>query len=110
MTKILLDVILNLLGIMIYFINRYMGRTSIKKFSLKFWFKDNLPEFISTLLMNISLMILVHLPETTVSLDRLMELLPFDIHIAALPALSLMLGLGLTHTFYKLFQTKTKIK
>lgn len=109
MGKILLDILLNLIGIAIYFLNRYARRTAKKKFSVRFWIQDNLPEFISTMLMNIALMILVHLPETSVSLDRLMAILPFDLHLAGLPTLSFMLGLGLTATFYTLFKTKTKI-
>ena len=110
MEKILLNIALNLIGIGIYFINRYIGRQAKGKFSWSFWLKDNLPEFISTMLMNIALMILIHLPETSVSLDKLMTWLPFDLHLAGLPTLSFLLGLGLTSVFYQLFRNKTKLK
>ena len=51
--------VLNLIGILIFFINRYANRT--KKtigFSLKFWLKDNWPEVSSTLLFDLALIVI----------------------------------------------------
>jgi len=107
MKAIIIDSILCLLGIVIYFMNRYANRKmKTKKASFSFWIQDNYPELISTMALNIALMILIHLPETYVSMDKLFEGLPFDMHVSGIPALSFFFGLGLTATFYNLFKTK----
>lgn len=110
MNKILIDCILCFLGIIVYFLNRYANRKLKTNLSLKYWWNDNWPELSTTVVLNIALMILIHLPETYVSVDKLFEGLPFDLHVSGIPVLSFLFGLGLTATFYNLFKTKTAKK
>lgn len=102
------DYILCLMGILVYFINRYANKKQKDtKLSLSYWFKDNWPELTTTLLLNAAIMILVHLPGTTVDLTKLTDSLPFGLNVAGVPTLSFLLGLGLTAAFYRMFKSKT---
>ena len=105
----MIDYILCLIGIMIYFINRYANR-KIKTigFSVKFWIAENWPEMTTTVLMNIALMIIIHQPGTVISFDKMFESLPFVMSVAGMPLLSFLIGLGLSALFYRLFKEKTK--
>ena len=103
---ILIDMALCLLGIMIYFINRYANRKGKTKPSFRYWLNDNWPELVTTAALNAALMIIIHLPGTTVSFERLFAGLPFDMSVSGLPTLSFFLGLGLTASFYRMFKTK----
>ena len=101
--------ILNLIGVMIYFINKYANRKNKTKFNGKFWFRDNWPELACTLLLNIALMLLLMQPETNINIDELIkENRPFSLQLAVKPFFSLLLGLGLSAVFYKMFKSKTK--
>lgn len=101
--------ILNLIGILIYFINKFANRTHKSKFSFSFWFKDNAPELLSTLLLNIALMLLLMQPETNINIDDLIkENIPFALQIAVKPLFSFLLGLGLSAFLYKMFKSKVK--
>ena len=102
------DYILCLLGIFVYFLSRYNNRKRKTKLSIGFWFRENWQEFVSTLALNLALMILIHLPETSVDLESFLSTLPIGLHLAGVPALSFLLGLGLTATFYSMFKAKTK--
>lgn len=105
----MIDYILCLIGIMIYFIGRYKKRT-VKTigFSFGFWVKDNWEELTSTVLMCVALMIIIHDEETTISFDKMLSALPFSIHVAAIPTMSFFIGLGLSMAFYRMFKEKTK--
>jgi uncharacterized integral membrane protein len=102
--------ILNLIGITIYFIGRYSKRaTKTARFNHKFWLSDNWPELTSTLLINVALMILLMQPETQVNLDSLIkEYVPFGLDIAVKPLMSFLLGVIFSAAFYKLYRSKTK--
>ncbi|HPF93328.1 MAG TPA: hypothetical protein PLV65_05310 [Tenuifilaceae bacterium] len=101
--------ILNLIGILIYFISKYANRRNATKFSVKFWFADNWPELISTLLLNIALMLLLLQPETTINLDEwLASNVPFGLSVAVKPLFAFLLGLGLSSFLYKMFKNKLK--
>ena len=105
----MIDWILCLIGIMVYFINRYANRTvKTVGFSMKMWLSDNWPEASTTILMNIALMIIIHQPGSEASFDKLFESLPFSLHLAAMPLLSFLIGLGLSAVFYRLFKEKAK--
>jgi len=110
MNKILIDSILCFIGILIYFTARYDNRKSNTKLSFKFWINDNWPELTSTLLLNVAIMIIIHLPDTSISFDETFSKLPFALKVAGPPTLSFLLGLGLTSAFYRMFKEKTKIK
>lgn len=109
MKAIIIDSILCLLGIVIYFMNRYANRKQkTKRGSFAFWIQDNYPELISTVALNLAIMIIIHLPGTSVSFSRVFAALPFDLSVAGVPTFSFLLGLGLTAAFYRLFKAKTK--
>jgi len=97
--------ILNLIGMLIFFINRYYGREKKTiKFSLKFWFKDNFQEFSTTILFNLAAMIILHMKNVPV--DSAIAQMPDWIKVFGLPGLCFFLGLGLAWTAYKLFASK----
>ncbi len=105
----MIDWILCLIGVMIYFIGRYANRTNkTVGFTFTYWIKDNWPELSTTLLMNIGLMIIIHRPETVISFDKLFAALPFNLTVAGMPTMSFLIGLGLSAVFYRLFKEKTK--
>jgi Kef-type K+ transport system membrane component KefB len=101
--------LLNLIGIMIFFINRYANRT--KKtiaFSFKYWLKDNWPELATVLLLDLALMLLLFSEGTEVNFDALFSKLPFGLKVAGDLFMSFLLGLGLSSLFYNVFKKKVK--
>ena len=99
--------LLNLIGVMIYFINRYAKRTKKEiAFSFKFWIEDNWPEVATILLLDVALMILLLGEGTQVNFDDLLSKLPFGLKIAGEPFLAFLLGLGLSSLFYTIFKKK----
>jgi hypothetical protein len=102
-------ILLNVIGILIYFINRYANRANkAPDFSLKFWLKDNWPEMTTTILLDVALMILLFSPGTEISFDALFSKLPFGVKIAGDLLMSFLLGLGLSSLFYSIFKKKVK--
>ena len=101
--------ILNLIGVMIYFINKYANRKNKTKWNGRFWLNDNWPELASTLLINIALMLLLMQPETNINIDDWLKAnVPFALQIAIKPLFSLLLGLGLSALLYGMFKKKTR--
>ena len=101
--------ILNLIGVMIYFINKYANRKNKTKFNGKYWINDNWPELATTLLINIALMLLLMQPETNINIDEWLKAnVPFALQIAIKPLFSLLLGLGLSAFLYGMFKKKTR--
>jgi len=104
-----MKILLNLIGVMIYFINRYSKRTfKTTKFSSTFWLKDNWPEMSTILLLDIALMILLFSPGTEINFDDLFSKLPFGLKIAGDLLMSFLLGLGLSSLFYTIFKRKVR--
>jgi hypothetical protein len=104
-----MKILLNLIGMSIYFINRYANRADkVPSFSFSFWFKDNWPEVTTTILLDIALMILIFSPGTEISFDALFSKLPFGIKIAGDLLMSFLLGLGLSSLFYAIFKKKVR--
>lgn len=101
--------LLNFIGIMIYFINRFARRSKkTVAFSFKYWIQDNWPEMSTVLLLDVALMILLLGEGTRVNFDDLFSKLPFSLQIAGEPFMAFLLGLGLSALFYKLFNKKVK--
>jgi len=101
-----MKVLLNLLGILIYFLNRFAGRRQKdKSFSLVFWLKDNWPEFTVILLVDVSLMIL--LISNDISFDMASMLPEWVVKAGDLTA-AWVLGLGLASFIYSLIRKKIK--
>ena len=109
----MLNWILNGIGVLIYFLNRFGNRKSKGKFSFKFWFADNYRELFTTLLFDIALMLIVMMPNVSVNFDKLIaENIPFGLVIdpdVAKAILCFLLGLGLSSLFYKYYQLKAKL-
>ena len=104
-----MKVLLNIIGILIFFINRYNKRTiKTKAFSLKFWLKDNWAETTTIVLLDIALMCLLFNPETEINFDDLFSKLPFGLKLPADLFMSFLLGLGLSSLFYSIFRKKIK--
>ena len=100
--------ILNIIGMLIYFIQRYAGRRNKTKFSFRFWINDNWPELVTSILFNVALMLLLMQPETNINIDDwLKDNVPFALQIAIKPLFSLLLGLGLSAFLYGMFKKKT---
>jgi hypothetical protein len=101
--------LLNLIGILIFFINRYANRTKkTVAFSFKFWIKDNWPEMSTVLLLDVALMLLLFSEGTEVNFDDLFSKLPFGMKVAGDLLMSFLLGLGLASLFYKVFKHKIR--
>jgi hypothetical protein len=101
--------LLNLIGIMIYFINRYAKRTKRTiAFSFKFWLRDNWAELVPVLLLNLALMIIIHLPDSAELIEKAFAKLPEWVSILGIPGVCFGLGLGLSSLFYEIFKKKVK--
>lgn len=106
-----MNTLLNVIGVLIYFINRFANRRKkTVKFSFKYWLSDNWPEASTVILIDLALMILLFSEGTEVNFDKLFENLPFGLSVAAVPFMSLLLGLGLSALFYKIFKHKVNAK
>jgi hypothetical protein len=106
-----MKILLNLIGIAIYFINRYANRSQKKlAFDYRYWLKDNWPEMTTVLLLDAALMILLFAPGTEVNFDDLLSSLPIGIKISGSWLMSFLLGLGLSSLFYRIFKAKVDAK
>jgi hypothetical protein len=100
--------LLNILSILVFFINRYFFRThKAVPFSWKFWFIDNLPELAMTIMLNLIFMLLIGTTEATKALENLPASVAW-IYFFGKPGLSVALGLGLSWAAYSLFSRKIK--
>lgn len=106
--------ILNGIGVVIYFLNRFGNRRKKAKPSIKFWIADNYRELLTTLLFDLALMIIVMMPDVQVNFDSFIaENVPFGLAISPVVAkaiLSFLLGLGLSSLFYKYYKIRAKLK
>lgn len=101
--------ILNIIGIVIFFIVRYECRSSESKPSWRFWLKDNWREVATSILFNTACMIILIHPETSVDINiELKETLPAVITVAGKLGLSFALGLGLSFVLYEMYKKKIK--
>jgi len=104
-----MKILLNIIGILIFFINRYHNRTKkTVAFSFKFWIHDNWHEMSTIILLDIALMILLFNPGTEVNFDDIFSKLPFGLKLPADLLMSFLLGLGLANLFYYIFKEKIK--
>ena len=101
-----MKILLNVLGVLIYFLNRFANRRAKdKEFSLVFWLKDNWPEFCVIGLVDASLMILISTNEITFDMATF---LPTWLSNAGDLTVSWAIGLGLASLFYNIFKNKIK--
>ena len=104
--------ILNLIGITIYFLGRFKKRKFKTDPSWSFWFKDNWVEFTQTMLLNIACMIILSMPQVEFNVDALIQkYIPIDVTITPIVAkavASFLLGWIFTYFIYKSVNTKSK--
>ena len=104
--KTLIAIILNVIGIAIYFLTRYNGRREQDKtFSLKFWVSDNWPELTITILFDAALVMLVMVGDIQLNVQ---EFLPDWVTSVGGLTLSFLLGLGVAASIYEVFKSKIK--
>jgi hypothetical protein len=102
-----MKILLNIIGIAIYFINRYAKRgKKTVAFDWKYWLRDNGPEMATIILLDIALMILLFADGSEVNFDELFSKLPFGLKLPADLFMSFLLGLGLSALFYTIFKKK----
>lgn len=100
--------ILNLLSILVFFINRFFFRKKkTVAFNTTYWIADNWPELAMTLILNLIFMLLMGTSEATEALETLPASIAW-IYFFGKPGLSVVLGLGLSWAAYSLFNSKTK--
>ena len=100
--------LLALLGIAIYFMVRYANKKDTKNFSFVFWVKDNWPEFVISGLATIALMIVFMDPESKFDFSEIFSKVPYLVSLPATKVISLFVGYGNSALFYTLFRTKKK--
>lgn len=101
--------ILNLIGVLIFFINRFNKRSKkTVAFSFKFWVTDNFQEMASTLLVNLALMIILQENIKDGTLPELLAKFPEWVSILGVPGICLGLGAGFSWLLYELFRKKVK--
>lgn len=101
--------IFNILGILIYFMLRYVNRADKKtKFSGLFWLNDNWSETVTILLFNAVLMLLMIFGGLTIDLNKFIPSLPDGVAFAGDLAAYFLIGAVISHGTYELFKTKVK--
>lgn len=99
--------VLAFLGIAIYFISKYIGRTNKEKsFSFGFWMKNNWHKSLVSALCTVALMLLFLSPEAQFDFKDFFSKIPGVISLPAKGILSLGAGLFNSIWVYALFKTK----
>ena len=100
-----MKILLNIIGILIFFLNRFAGRTDkTTKPSIGYWFRDNWCELLIVALFDTALMILVILGGLEFNFEKIAPMLPDGVKIAGDLALCLLVGLvfaWVTYVGYK---------
>ena len=96
-------IILNFLGVMIYFLSRFSARKNQGRFNPKFWLKDNWEELTIIGLVDISIMILLLSNDISLTVT---EFLPDWVASVGDLTIAWLLGLGLASVIYNIIQKK----
>lgn len=73
-------IIINIIGVLVFFLNRYSNRKVKDKFNAWFWLEDNMIELAATLLINVAIMMILCLTEVEVNPSEFVtKYIPFDI-------------------------------
>ena len=100
--------LLFLLGSIAYFLIRYNGRTDkSKELDMKFWWKDNAPEFVLSFILNLAVMLIFMDADTNIT-EWLTSFLPSGIVVPIKLVVGFACGLGLGKGVYELFKEKLK--
>jgi len=104
-----MNYIMNILGIMLYFLVRYGNRTDkTVKFSGTFWLNDNWVETVGTFVVNIILMILMWKGQVTIDIEKVAPWMPDGISFAGDMVVYCLIGGVISHLVYEAFKTKVK--
>lgn len=104
-----MKILLNLLGILQYFILKYANRKDKTiKFSGTFWTNDNWPETVGILSFDLTIMLLVLKGGVVIDLNKWVPNLPDGIAFVGDLAICYIIGLTFAAGIYHLFKTKTK--
>ena len=99
-----MKILLNFLGIMIYFLGRFQGRKQKDKtFSITFWVKDNWVELLIILLVDISIMLL--LITNDISIDAAQFVPSWLVKIGDI-GIAWLVGFGLAALIYNIILKK----
>lgn len=102
-----LSIVLNVIGIAIFFINRFFGRKDKSvPADAGYWMRDNWQEASTTLLLNAAFMLILFQLTKTNSIETLFAKLPDWVTFLGVPGICFALGLGLSWTLYELFKSK----
>lgn len=92
------------IGTLYYFVQRYAKRSKkTVAFSFKYWLKDNLPEFLMTIIADLAIMIIVTDAGTVIDISKF---LPAGIVFPAKLIFAFGIGAGLGKVIYELFKKK----
>jgi len=98
-----MKLLLNFLGIVIYFLIRYGNRTDkTTTFSTTFWLNDNWPETVTTILFDVVLMLLFIAGGLKIELEKLFPSIPAGISFIGDLGIYFVIGLVLAHGAYEL--------
>ena len=106
-----MKIILNIIGVLIFFLSRFQGRTDkTKNLSISYWLKDNWGELTIIALFDIALMILVFAGGLEINFEKLAPLLPEGVKMAGDGAMCFIIGLFLAWAFYNGYKKVVKKK
>jgi len=89
-----MKVILNVLGVLIFFLNRFAGRKNkTAPVSAKYWLKDNWEQLLIVALFDVALMLLVVLGGLELNFEKIAPMLPDGVTLAGDAALCFLVGL-----------------
>ncbi|KKP52072.1 MAG: hypothetical protein UR43_C0015G0008 [candidate division TM6 bacterium GW2011_GWF2_33_332] len=104
-----MKILLNILGIVLYFILKYINRTDqTTKLSPIFWIKDNWPESLAIVMFDLVLMILLMAGGITIDLNKYLPALPDGVAFVGDLAICFFIGIFLSSGIYELFKAKQK--
>lgn len=102
-----IPIILNILGILLYFVLRFGGRKDkTKKLSFSFWWADNMQEILSTVIFNVALMILMIESGIKIDLKALFPMIPDAITFVGDLAIYFSIGAFISHGAYELWKKR----
>lgn len=104
-----MKILLNFLGIVLYFLMRFQNRTDkTLEPDIKFWFKDNWVELTIITLFDVSLMLLLLKGGLVIDLNKYFPSLPDGVAFTGDLAICFLIGLVLASAVYELIKTKQK--
>jgi len=104
-----MKILINFLGIVIYFLARYNNKTNQNaEFSVRYWIKDNWQESLTVILFDVVLMLLLMAGGVTIDLTKLIPSLPVGIAFVGDLAICFFIGLLLASGAYELYKSKNK--